>query len=400
MKKTILSLACTVFAVAAMAQTAAQTKASEGGYTFTETKNVPVTAVQNQASSGTCWSFSGLAFFESEILVAGGPEVALSPMFVVRHAYHDRAVKYVRMHGTSGLGAGAAAEDVVICWNKHGIVPMEIYTGLDYGQDIHRHGELDAVIKGYCDAVIRNSNRKLSTAWLEGLDAILDSYLGPLPASFTYNGKQYTPQSFAASLPIKMEDYVSVTSYTHHPFDEWFVVEVPDNTVWGESFNVPMDEMMSVIEGTINAGYPVLWASDVSERGFAWAKGLAVIPEANVVNMDDSEQARWSALSQAEQDAALYKLEAPGKEKTITQEMRQDAFDNWETTDDHGMEIVGTATDQTGNKYFKVKNSWGADNHIYDGYFYASYPFVAYKTMSVMVNRNVLPKGLQERMAE
>jgi bleomycin hydrolase len=392
MRRTTLSLVCALFATAAVAQT------PESGYTFTDIKTVPVTSVKNQASSGTCWSFSGLAFLESEILVAGGPEVDLSPMFVVRHAYHDRAVKYVRLHGHSNLGAGAAAEDVVICWRKHGIVPMEVYTGLDYGQDIHRHAEMDAVIKGYCDAVIKNPNRKLSTAWLEGLDAILDSYLGPLPASFTYKGRQYTPQSFAASLPIDINNYVSLTSYTHHPFDKWFVVEVPDNTVWGESFNVPMNEMMSVMESTVDKGYPIVWAADVSEKGFAWRNGLAIVPEADTERMDDSELARWVALSQAEKDAALYTFDAPGAEKSITQEMRQEAFDNWETTDDHGMEIVGTATDQKGNKYFKVKNSWGADGHIYDGYFYASYPFVAYKTMSVMVNKNALPAELRRRM--
>jgi bleomycin hydrolase len=389
MKKTALTLlVCAFTALGAFAQ----------GYTFTDTKTVPSTSVKNQASSGTCWSFSGLAFLESEILIAGGPELDLSPMFVVWHAYHDRAVKYVRMHGTSSLSAGAAAEDVMICWKKHGIVPTEVYTGLSYGQDIHRHAEMDAAIKAYCDAVIKNPNRKLSTAWIEGLDSILDAYLGELPATFTYNGREYTPQSFAASLPVDIEDYVSLTSYTHHPFYEWFVVEVPDNTVWGESFNVPLDEMMSVIEGTVKAGHPVLWASDVSEQGFAWRKGLAVIPDEGLSRMDDSELARWVALSQAEKDAALYRLEEPGPEKTITQELRQEAFDNWETTDDHGMEIVGTATDQTGAKYYKVKNSWGDDGHIYDGYFYASYPFVAYKTMSVMVNRDVLPRDLNRKM--
>jgi bleomycin hydrolase len=319
-------------------------------------------------------------------------------MYVVRHAYHDRAVQYVRMHGTSSLSAGAAAEDVIICWRKHGIVPTEVYTGLNYGQEIHRHAEMDAAVKAYCDAIIRNPNRKLSTAWIAGLDAILDSYLGKLPETFTYNGKEYTPQSFAASLPIDIENYVSVTSFTHHPFYEWFVVEVPDNTVWGESFNVPLDEMMSVIEGTIAAGHPVVWASDVSEQGFAWRKGIAVVPDADLTRMDDSELARWVALSQAEKDASLYRLDRPGAEKNITQQMRQEAFDNWETTDDHGMEIVGTATDQTGAKYYTVKNSWGAADHIYDGYFYASHPFVAYKTISVMVNKNTLPRQLRSKM--
>lgn len=394
MKKAIATIFCTLFVVTA---TFAQ---DEGGYTITDTKTVPATSVKNQASSGTCWSFSGLAFFESEILVAGGAEYDLSPMFVVRNAYRDRAVKYVRMHGTSSLSGGAAAEDVLICWRNHGIVPTEVYDGLSYGQDIHRHGELDAVVKGYCDAVIKNPNRKLSTAWLEGLDAILDAYLGEVPETFVYNGVEYTPRSFADSLPIDLDDYVSLTSFTHHPFYEWFIVEVPDNTVWGESFNVPLDEMMSVAAGAIDAGHPVLWSSDVSEQGFAWRKGLAVVPEADLTRMDDSEQARWVALSEAERNAALYDLDKPGKEREITQEIRQEAFDNWETTDDHGMVFVGTATDQNGTQYFKVKNSWGTEGHIYDGYFYASYPFVAYKTMGIMVNRNVLPRQLQKRLAD
>jgi bleomycin hydrolase len=391
MKKTILTFIGTILVAGVIAQAPA-------GYTFTDVKTVPVTSVKNQASSGTCWSFSGLAFLESEILVAGGPEVDLSAMYVVRNAYYDRAVKYVRMHGTSGLSAGAAAEDVIICWKKHGIVPMEVYGGLNYGEELHRHGELDAVIKSYCDAVIRNPNRKLSTAWLAGLDGILDAYLGEVPATFTYNGKEYTPRTFADSLPIDISNYVSLSSFTHHPFYEWFIVEVPDNTVWGESFNVPLAEMMSVIDTTLAAGYPVLWGADVSEKGFAWRSGLAVVPDADLTRMDDSELARWVALSQAEKDAALYKLDAPGPEKTITQELRQVGFDNWETTDDHGMEIVGTATDQTGTPYYKVKNSWGADGHIYDGYFYASHPFVAYKTINVMVNKNVLPKELRKKM--
>jgi bleomycin hydrolase len=369
-------------------------------YEFTDIKTVPVTSVKNQASSGTCWSFSTLAYLESEILVAGGPETDLSPMFVVRNAYYDRAVKYVRMHGTSSLSGGAASEDVLICWRNHGIVPTEVYRGLNYGEPLHRHGELDAVIKAYCDAIIKNPNRKLSTVWLDGLNGILDAYLGKVPESFTYNGKEYTPQSYAASLPIDIDNYVSLTSFTHHPFYTWFVVEVPDNTVWGESYNIPLDEMMAVMESTVEKGYPVEWSTDVSEKGFAWRKGLAVIPDADLTRMDDSELARWVALSQAEKEQAIYTLDKPGKEKEITQQIRQEAFDNWETTDDHGMEIIGLATDQAGNRYFKVKNSWGPDGHIYNGYLYASYPFVEYKTISILVNKNVLPKEFAKKLAK
>lgn len=411
MKINVLTIFCAIMAIGATTGATAQDQPrKEGpkqGYVFTDGKTVPVTCVKDQSSSGTCWSFSGLAFLESEILVAGGPELDLAPMFVVRHAYRDRAVKYVRMHGTSSLSGGAAAEDVMICWRNHGIVPTEVYPGLNYGETIHRHSELDAVIKGYCDAVIREDERgrngkRLSTAWLTGLDAILDAYLGKVPEKFTYNGKEYTPVSFAASLPVNIDDYVSLTSFTHHPFGRWFVIEVPDNTVWGQSYNLPLDQMMSAMDTVVEAGHPVLWSSDVSEKGFAWRKGFAVVPdtENGLKNMDDSELARWVALSQAEKDAAMYKLEAPGKELEITQEVRQTAFDNWETTDDHGMEIVGTATDQTGARYFKVKNSWGVGAHIYGGYFYASRPFVAYKTMCVMVNRNALPKDLKKAVSQ
>jgi bleomycin hydrolase len=397
MKKLILLLVFVVSATVLSAQDQAQTPE---GYIFTDIKSIPVTSVKNQASSGTCWSFSTLAYLESEILVAGGPETDLSPMFVVRNAYYDRAVKYVRMHGTSSLSGGAASEDVLICWRKHGIVPTEIYGGNEYGEPLHRHAELDATVKAYCDAIIKNPNRKLSTAWLDGLNGILNAYLGEVPATFTYNGVEYTPKSYAASLPIDIDNYVSLSSFTHHPFYEWFVVEVPDNTVWGESFNVPLAEMMSVIEGTLDAGYPVEWSTDVSDKGFAWRKGIAVVPDVNLERMDDSELARWVALSAAEKDKAIYTLDAPGKEREISQEMRQEAFDNWETTDDHGMELVGLATDQVGNRYFKVKNSWGADDHIYSGYLYASRPFVEYKTISVLVNRHTLPKDLAKKLSK
>ncbi len=414
MKPSKLTLICAILAIGAATQTIRATAQAANpenqpktGYTFTDGKTVPVTSVKDQSSSGTCWSFSGLAFIESEILIAGGSEVDLAPMFVVRQAYRDRAIKYVRMHGTSSLSGGAAAEDVMICWRNHGIVPTEVYPGLNYGETIHRHSELDAVIKGYCDAVIkeegrgRQNEKKLSTAWLAGLDAILDAYLGNVPEKFTYKGKEYTPRSFADSLPVNIDDYVSLTSFTHHPFGSWFVIEVPDNTVWGQSYNVPLDRMMGTIDAVIEAGHPVLWSSDVSEKGFAWRKGFAVVPDTaeGLKNMDDSELARWVALSQAEKDAATYRLDSPGKELEITQQLRQTAFDNWETTDDHGMEIVGTATDQTGAKYYKVKNSWGIGAHIYGGYFYASRPFVAYKTMCVMVNRNALPKDLKKEVS-
>lgn len=390
MKKLIVSVAVTLLCFTVSAQ--------EEGYKFTDTQTVPVTSVKNQASSGTCWSFSGLAFLESEILAQGGPEVDLAEMWIVRNAYFERAVKYVRMHGKANCAAGGATHDVFNMIRTYGIVPEEVYPGLNYGTDLHKHAEMDAVIKSYVDAIVSNPNKSLTTAWQEGLNAILDAYLGKCPETFTYQGKEYTPQSFAASLGVDLDDYISITSFSHHPFYETFALEVPDNWAWGLSYNLPLDEFMKVCEATVEAGHPVLWASDVSEKGFAWNKGLAIVPEADTESMEGTELARWVALSQADKDRALYKFDKPGKEKVITQELRQDAFDRYETTDDHGMEIVGLAVDQAGNKYFKVKNSWGVGNHIYKGYFYASYPFVAYKTTNIMVNKNVLPKEVKKAL--
>lgn len=385
----------TLFAFAALAATAQESKPE--GYKFTDVKSLETTPVKNQSRSGTCWSFSGIALVENEILRNGGEEVDLSEMWVVRHTYMEKAEKYVRMHGTINFAGGGATHDVMNVIRKYGIVPEEAYKGLNYGTELHQHGELDAVLKAYVEAIIKNPNRKLSSAWKNGVNAILDTYLGPVPEKFTYKGVEYTPKSFAASLKFDPDQIVSLTSFSHHPFYEQFAVEVPDNWAWGLSYNLPLDEFMKVMEAAVDGGYSILWASDVSEKGFAWNKGLAVIPEADLESMDGTEQARWVKLTEAEKQAALYKFDKPGKEKTITQEVRQEAYDDYETTDDHGMLIMGKAADQAGNKYFKVKNSWGTAG-IYGGYFYASYPFVAYKTMNIMVNKAALPKDVAKKL--
>lgn len=361
-------------------------KKPETAYTFTDVKIVPQTSVKNQASSGTCWSFSGTGFLESELLAQGKGEYDLSEMWIVRHTYFDKCIKYARLHGNLNLGPGGATHDVFNVIDKYGIVPECVYDGLKYGTDKHIHGELDATIKAYMDAVIKNPNRTLSTAWHAGLNGILDAYLGEVPETFTYEGKEYTPRQFADMLGIKGSNYQSYSSYTHHPMGELFAVEVPDNWAWDLSMNVPVDEMITIIDKAIENNGSIYWASDVSERGFQYNKGFAILPESNVENMDDSEKAKWSALTEEEQRNATTQFSQPLPEIKVTQENRQEGFDNYQTTDDHGMVIVGIAKDQDGKKFYKVKNSWG-EGGIYEGYFYASEAFVKAKTMNFVVRK-------------
>lgn len=394
MKRSILLAAALLGAVLTAA---AQEANKPEGYKFTDTKTVKTVPVTNQYKSGTCWCFSTVSFIEEEILRAGGPEIKLSEMWIVRNIYFEKAVKYVRLHGSLNFAVGGAAHDVTHAIEKYGIVPREVYKGLNYGTEMPEFGEIDEVLKAYVDAVIKNKNGKLTPAWQDGLNAILDAYFGERPETFTYEGKEYTPHTFAESLPVKMSDYIEFSSYTHHPFYSSFIIEVPDNWLWGEVYNVPLNEMMQVIDDAIAEGHPVAWGTDVSEKGFRGAKSIGIIPEEAEKNMVGSDAERWGKLSSAEKEAQIYSLDQPVKEKTITQEMRQTAYDNYETTDDHGMVIVGTAVDQNGSPFYKVQNSWG-DRGPYEGFYYFSRPFVEYKTMDIMVNRNAIPKEIRKKL--
>ena len=368
------------------------------GYKFEKIYDIEVTSVKDQARSGTCWSFAGLSFLEAEMLRIGKTSVDLSEMFIVRHCYSDKAVKYARLHGSLNYGPGGAFHDVLYVLKKYGAVPETVYRGMEYGEEKHTHGEIDAVLKSYMDAVLKNPNKKLSTSWNEGLNGILDAYLGKLPEKFTVNGVSYTPQSYAKSVVgLNPDDYVTITSYTHHPFYSKFIIEIPDNWLWESVYNVTLDEMMTVIKEAVKNGYTVGWAADVSEKGFSFKNGVAVVPETDIAEMAGSERERWEALTPEEREKRLYSFEEPMKEKTITQELRQEAFDNYLTTDDHGMHITGMAKDQNGTIYFKVKNSWNTTN-IYEGYLYASESFMRFKTMSVMVHKEAIPKEIRKKL--
>ena len=369
---------------------------NQTAYQFTTVKDLPVTSVKNQSKSGTCWSFSTLAFLESELLRSGKGEFDLSEMFIVSNSYYDKADRYIRSYGKISFSGGSSFTDAITIIKQYGIVPDSVMNGLNYGEKIHAHGELDAVTLAYVNAIEKNPNGKLSTAWKNGFKGILDAYLGAVPEKFSYKGKEYTPKSFATMLGLNCDDYISVTSYTHHPFYSKFSLEVPDNWRNDLSYNVPVEDMMSVIDYAIDNGYTVLWGADVSEKGFT-RKGIAVVPEQEVAHMNGSDQQKWIGKTPQEIESKLNTLDEIIPERVITQQDRQIAYDNLQTTDDHGMQIYGIAKDQNGNKYYKVKNSWGT-NAGFEGFWYVSETFVKYKTMNIIVNKNSVPKQLRKKL--
>ncbi len=352
-----------------------------GGYLFTMEVEHGRSSVKNQYKSSTCWSFSALSFLESELMRMGKGTYDLSEMYVVRNTYEEKARRYVRMHGSMNFAGGGAFHDVTTVLDRYGLVPESAYPGLGSGEQ-HQHNELDAVAKAVCDAVIQNPNGELSTRWMAAFEGILDAYLGEKPTSFEYQGKTYTPQSFTASLGIKGSDYVELSSFTHHPFYQAFMLEVPDNWDNQHVYNVPLEDMMAILDHALQQGYTVAWAADVSEKGFAHSEGLAILP------------AGYEDMSSAERKAIF---EKPLPQVEVTQALRQAAFDNFQTTDDHGMHITGIARDQNGNKYYLVKNSWGEGNGC-GGYLFASEAYVRYKTMDIMVHKASVPKAIAKKL--
>ena len=400
MKKVSFLLAAAVLlpltAAAQSRQTPSPVKPSD--YRFTIVKEIPVTSVKNQASSGTCWCFSALSFLESEVIKAKNlkPDAYpnLSEMFVVRHSYHDRADKYVRLNGYLNMAQGSGFGDVLEVIRTYGIVPEDAYHGMNYGTELPAQGELDAVLKGYVQAIVTNPNRKLTPVWKKGFDGILDAYLGELPETFVEKGVTYTAESYRDALGINPDDYVNISSFTHHPFYSQFVIEVEDNWRWGLCYNLPLDEFMAVIDNAIDNGYTVAWGGDVSEAGFT-RDGLGILVDTSV-KPAGSDQERW--VGPAGPDAARPepKKELP-KEIEVTQENRQQWFDEKTSTDDHGMHLYGIAKDQNGTKYYLIKNSWGVTG-AYEGMWYMSEAFVKGKTLNFVVNKKALPKDIAKKL--
>ena len=401
MKKSLVVLSA--FLAAGLAANAQKAKVDFPEYKFTTVLENPVTSIKDQHRSGTCWAYSAISFVESEVIRINNitdPEKYpdFSEFFVVSHSYSDRADKYVMLDGNLTFGAGSQGEDVLDVIRLYGLVPQAEMTGMNYGSELPAQSELDAVLRAYIDAVVKNPNRVLTTAWKRGFQAILDEYLGEYPKTFVIDGVEYTPESYRDALNFNSDDYVTLTSYTHHPFYTYFPFEVADNWRWDQFYNVPIDEMMEILDYALENGYTISWGADVSEPGFT-RDGLAILVDVSASNNSGSDQERWVGKSEDKQAKA--KAKKAGKNNPIvelvpTQETRQTGFMNKTITDDHGMQIYGIAKDQWGGKYYLVKNSWG-ETGKYKGVWYASEAFVKGQTLDIAIHKSALPKEFVEK---
>lgn len=395
MKKFILPVALLLGCSVAFAQEPSEKKEE---YKFTPVKELKITPIENQARSSTCWSFSGQGFLEAEMLRKGVKPVNLSEMFVVSHSYKDKARDYVRMDGNLNFAPGGSFYDVIYVLKHYGAVPESLMTGLNYGTEKHVHSELDHVAKAFVKAVVDNPNKKLTPVWQKAFGALVDAYLGDVPEDFVYNGKKYTPKSFAQSLGLNADDYVSITSFSHHPFYSKFAIAIPDNWRHALSYNVPLDDFMEIIDKAIENGYPVAWGTDVSEIGFT-RDGIGVLLDIDAAENSGSDQARWVGASHSDKARMIRDIvdHVGAPEVKVTQESRQEGYDNKQTTDDHGMLIFGIAKDQTGKPFYMVKNSWG-ETGKYKGVWYVSKPFVAGKTINILVHKDAVPKAIRAKL--
>lgn len=385
-----------LLSVGAFAQTV--TNATGSTYAFTQVYRLDNTPVESQGNTGTCWSFSSLSFFESELMRLGVKDPAiLSEMYIVRKAYEAKAEKFIRMDGKINFGEGGAFHDIPYVIKRYGIVPKEAYTGLQAGDQTYNHAEMFSVLESFMNTILAEvqKGKGIGTEWKTAFNGILDSYLGADPKEFMYNGKKYTPQTYAASLGLKMDDYVSVTSFTNDPFYKTCELAIPDNWAWGDSYNVPMEDMVSVVENALKSGYTVAWGADVSEKGFSFKNGIAIVPEdENTIQVAGKDNKNFN---NAGADRVSNAFMEPVKEKTITQELRQQGYDEKVTTDDHGMHIVGMYKDQNGKRFFLVKNSWGTDN-LPQGYLYVSENYFRLKTINVYLHKDGLSKELKSKL--
>lgn len=397
MTKTLLTLVV-VFITTVFFNAYSQTDEYTNGYEFEIIKELKSTPIKNQFRSGTCWSFAGISFLESELIRMGNPELDLSEAWIIRHSYSDKAIDYVRWQGNLNFAGGGGFNDVTNAIKKYGIVTEEAYAGLNYGTDKFVHGELDAVLLGYMEQVVKNKNKELSTAWHFGFDGILDAYLGESIEGFKYDGKDFTPKIFATDfLGLNPDDYIEVTSFSHHPYYSSFILEIPDNWALDAVYNVELNDIIDIIDNSIEMGYTVAWGGDVSDKGFSWNHGVAIIPDVIYEETSGTDKERLTGLTTKEKDEIIYSFEKPIKELEITPELRQKEFDNYNITDDHAMHIVGIAKDQNGNKYYKVKNSWDTTN-IYNGFLFMSETYIKYKMTDMMIHKDVVPKSIAKKL--
>jgi len=370
---------------------------TEEGYKFTPVVELKATPVKNQSATGTCWCFATTSFIESELLRMGKGEYDLSEMFIVRYNYVDRLSDNYLRQGKGNLGQGSLAHDWMAEFVKNGIVPDEVYNGLNYGSPTHNHSELNDFINAVSTVPVKR--KKESPQYEKVVDGVLDSYLGKVPENFSYKGASYTPKSFAASIGINPADYVEITSFSHFPFYSQGVLEVPDNWRMEKFYNVPLDELIQIMDYSLNNGYTVNWDGDVSERGFSHAKGVAIIPEtAKTEDYSSTDRARFEKMTTQERSEEAYKFANPFPEVKVTQEIRQAGYENFSTTDDHLMHLTGMVKDQTGTKYYITKNSWGTERNPFGGYLNMSESFVRAKTIFIMVHRNAVPPAIKTKL--
>lgn len=399
MNKFLLMAAAAVCALPSFAQEKAIPADS---LVFTTVKENAVTSIKNQNNSGTCWSYSALAFLESEVLKKdpSKTDIDLCESFLVSKTYTDRADRNVRTHGDASFSQGGSFYDAIFCMERYGLVPEGLmpYPITPYGDSLFNFTNFFPPMEAYIKAISGSNAKKINPIWKKDVQGMLDNYFGECPTEFEYKGKKYTPQSFVKDyLKLDPNDYVSLTSYTHEPFYSSFILEIQDNWRWGSSYNLPLDEFMRVMEESVKNGWTFAWGADVSEDGFSRRTGknrcVATVPDTKATAGVGSDQSRWTGEKAG---AKIAQADAAG-EKVITQEMRQEGYDNWTTTDDHGMQIYGIAKDQNGKEYFMMKNSWG-EYGPYKGFWYVSKPYVAYKTMNIVINKNAIPKDIRKKL--
>ncbi|OUO20232.1 C1 family peptidase [Bacteroides sp. An322] len=373
------------------------TAQSENGYQFTTVVQQKATPVKDQAVSGTCWCFATTSFIESELLRQGKGEYDLSEMFIVRQKYLNQMADNLLRHGKGNVTQGSITASWITAFNQVGIVPEEAYTGINYDSPVHNHSEL----AGYVEAISAEAvkQKKNSKQYQELANSLFDIYMGKVPETFTYKGKEYTPKSFAESLGIDTDDYIPLTSFTHKPYYKPFEVEIPDNWEHSQMYNLPLDELISVMDGALKSGYTLCWDGDVSEKGFAYLNGVAINPDVKSDDLyKDSDRAHWGQLNDTERLAEVFRFEHPYPEVKVTPEIRQQGYESGKTTDDHLMHITGIATDQNGTKYYITKNSWAADSNDFGGYLNMSESYVRAKTIYILVHKDALPKTLKEKL--
>ena len=389
-------------ALCALPGFAADSVSSNDSLVFTTVIANPVTPIKNQNNSGTCWSYSALAFLESEVIKKDPKkkDIDLCESFLVSKTYTDRADRNVRTHGDASFSQGGSFYDAIFCMDRYGLIPEGLmpYPNTLYGDSLFNFTAFFPPMEAYIHAISKSDAKKINPIWKKNVQSMLDGYFGECPTEFTYKGVKYTPKSFVKDyLKLDPNDYVSLTSYTHHPFYSSFILEIQDNWRWASSYSLPLDEFMRVMDEAVKNGWTFAWGADVSEEGFSRRTGknrcVATVPDTKATAGVGSDQSRWTGEKAG---AKISQADAAG-EKVITQEMRQEGYDNWTTTDDHGMQIYGIAKDQTGKEYFMMKNSWG-EYGPYKGFWYVSKPYVAYKTMNIVINKNAIPKDIRKKL--